>query len=44
MRERILAEDKAAPKLVEHLKSHPIYVRTGLENNILNFIDVVEIA
>ena len=41
-RERILAEDEAMRKLFPFFRSHPIYVRTVLENSIQGFIDFAE--
>jgi glyoxylase-like metal-dependent hydrolase (beta-lactamase superfamily II) len=42
IRERILAEDKVVGKLASFLKSHPIYVKTVLENSVQGFVDFAE--
>lgn len=44
IRERILSEDKIMRKLAGYLKSHPIYVKTVLENSVQGFIDFAETA
>lgn len=44
IRERILSGDKIMRKLAEHLKSHPIYVKTVLENSVQGFIEFAETA
>jgi glyoxylase-like metal-dependent hydrolase (beta-lactamase superfamily II) len=42
IRERIFAEDKVMWKLAGIFKSHPIYAKTMLENNVQGFIDFAE--
>jgi len=42
VQERILAEDKVMQKLAGFVKSHPIYAKTMLENNVQGFIDFAE--
>jgi hypothetical protein len=42
IRERIFAEDKVMRKLAGFFKSHPIYAKTMLENNVQGFIDFAE--
>jgi glyoxylase-like metal-dependent hydrolase (beta-lactamase superfamily II) len=44
IRERTLAEDEVMRKLAGHLKSHPIYVKTVLENSVQGFINFAEKA
>lgn len=44
IRERILSEDKVMLKLAGHLKAHPIYVKTVLENSVQGFIKFAETA
>jgi glyoxylase-like metal-dependent hydrolase (beta-lactamase superfamily II) len=44
IREKILSEDKVAHELAGYLKSHPIYVRTMLENSVRGFIEFAEKA
>jgi glyoxylase-like metal-dependent hydrolase (beta-lactamase superfamily II) len=41
IRERILAEDKAMRKIAPFLKSHPIFMKTGIENNVQGIIDFI---
>ena len=38
-RERILSEDKVMRKIAVFLRTHPIYVKTVLENSVQGFID-----
>ncbi len=42
VQERILVEDKVMQKLAGFIKSHPIYAKTMLENNVQGFIDFAE--
>jgi len=42
IRERILSEDKVAKKIAGYLRSHPIYVKTVLENSVRGFIEFEE--
>jgi glyoxylase-like metal-dependent hydrolase (beta-lactamase superfamily II) len=44
IRERILSGDEIMRKLAGHLKSHPIYVKTVLENSVQGFINFAETA
>jgi glyoxylase-like metal-dependent hydrolase (beta-lactamase superfamily II) len=44
IRERILAEDTVMRNISVFLKSHPIYVKTVLENSVRGFIDFAETA
>jgi len=39
IRERILTEDKVMHKIVSFLKSHPIFMKTVIENSMQGFID-----
>lgn len=39
VQERILVEDKVMQKLAGFIKSHPIYAKTMLENDVQGFID-----
>ena len=39
IRERILTEDKVMHKIVSFLKSHPIFMKTVIENSMQSFID-----
>jgi glyoxylase-like metal-dependent hydrolase (beta-lactamase superfamily II) len=39
IRERILAEDSAMRKIAPFLKSHPIFMKTVIENSVQGFID-----
>jgi glyoxylase-like metal-dependent hydrolase (beta-lactamase superfamily II) len=39
IRERILAEDKTMRKMAPFLKSHPIFMKTAVENSVQGFID-----
>jgi glyoxylase-like metal-dependent hydrolase (beta-lactamase superfamily II) len=39
IRERILTEDKAMRKIASFLRSHPIFMKTMLENSVQGFID-----
>lgn len=41
---RILAEDEAMQKVTSFVKSHPIYAKTMLENNIQGFIDFIKMS
>jgi glyoxylase-like metal-dependent hydrolase (beta-lactamase superfamily II) len=44
IRKRIMSKDKIMRKLAGHLKAHPIYVKTVLENSVQGFIDFAETA
>jgi glyoxylase-like metal-dependent hydrolase (beta-lactamase superfamily II) len=39
IRERILTEDKAMRKIASFVRSHPIFMKTMLENSVQGFID-----
>jgi glyoxylase-like metal-dependent hydrolase (beta-lactamase superfamily II) len=39
IRDRILAEDKIMHKIASYLKTHPIFMKTAVENSIQGFID-----
>jgi glyoxylase-like metal-dependent hydrolase (beta-lactamase superfamily II) len=42
IRERILAEDKVMRRTASFLKSHPIFMKTEIENSVQGFIDLAE--
>jgi glyoxylase-like metal-dependent hydrolase (beta-lactamase superfamily II) len=42
IRKRILAEDQAMRRIAPFLRSHPIFMKTMLENSVQGFIDFAE--
>ena len=44
IREQIFLEDKMTQKIAGYLRSHPIYVKTVLENSVRGFIEFAKTA
>jgi len=42
IRERILAEDQAMRRIASFLRSHPVFMKTAVENSVQGFIDFAE--
>jgi glyoxylase-like metal-dependent hydrolase (beta-lactamase superfamily II) len=42
IRERILAEDEIMRRIASFLKSHPVFMKTAIENSVQGFIDFAE--